>query len=77
MVGFAEFGPQNSAAVVPEGASADTWHHSEECIKAKQLRVECGAVRSKTYELVYFVPGGVDRLYVNSGGLGMEITLNK
>jgi hypothetical protein len=44
MVRFAEFGPQNSAAVVPEGIGGGTWRHSEECVKAKQLRVERVAV---------------------------------
>jgi hypothetical protein len=46
--GFAEFGPQNSAAAVMEGINGGTWHHSEGCIKAKQLRVECVIVGSKT-----------------------------
>jgi hypothetical protein len=48
MVGFAEFGPQNSTTVVPEGTGGNTWCHSEECVKAKQLRVKRVAVTSKT-----------------------------
>jgi hypothetical protein len=67
--------PQNSVVAVLEGISGDTWHHSEGWIKVKQLRVERVGVGSKIYELVYFAPGGVDRLYVNRGCLGMKITL--
>ena len=48
MAGFAEFGPQNSAAAVPVEIGGDTWHHSEGCAKAKQFRVERVAVESKT-----------------------------
>jgi hypothetical protein len=48
MAGFAEFGPQNSAVAVLEGIDGDTQHHSEWCVKAKQLRVEHVAVRLKT-----------------------------
>jgi hypothetical protein len=48
MVGFAEFGPQNSAVVVPEGTDCGMWCHSEGCVKAKQLRVERVVVGSKT-----------------------------
>jgi hypothetical protein len=66
---FPEFGPQNSVTVVPEEIGGSTWHHSEECIKAKQLRVERLTIRSKTLGLVYFAPSGVDRLYVNRGSL--------
>jgi hypothetical protein len=40
MAGFAEFGPQNSAIVVPEGTSGGMCYHNEGCVKAKQLRVE-------------------------------------
>jgi hypothetical protein len=29
MAGFAEFGPQNSVAVVPEGTGGGTWHHNK------------------------------------------------
>jgi hypothetical protein len=45
---FVEFGPQNSAAVVPKVTRGGTWHYSEGCVKAKQLRVERVAVGSKT-----------------------------
>jgi hypothetical protein len=48
MAGFAEFGPQNSAAAVPVGINGGTWHHSEGCVKAKQLRVERVVVGLKT-----------------------------
>jgi hypothetical protein len=48
MAGFVEFGPQNSAAAVPMEISGDTWHHSEGCVKAKQLCVERVAFGSKT-----------------------------
>jgi hypothetical protein len=48
MAGFAEFGPQNSMATVPEGTGGGTWHHNEGCIKAKQIRVERVAVGPKT-----------------------------
>jgi hypothetical protein len=46
------------------------WHHIEGCFKAKQLRAKRVTVRSKTYELVHFAPGVVDKLYVNRGSLG-------
>ena len=72
MAGFAEFGPQNSAVAVPEGTGGGTWRDRGGCVKAKQLRVKDVAVGSKTYELVHFAPGGVDRLYVNRGTLGNE-----
>jgi hypothetical protein len=48
MVGFAEFGPQNSAAMIPMGIDGGTWHHNEGCVEVKQLRVERVAVGSKT-----------------------------
>jgi hypothetical protein len=48
MAGFAEFGPQNSALAIPKGTGGDTWCHSEECVKAKQLCVEHVAAGSKT-----------------------------
>jgi hypothetical protein len=48
MSGFAKFGPQNSVAAVLEGSGGGTWHHSEGFVKAKQLRVEHVAVKSKT-----------------------------
>jgi hypothetical protein len=54
MAGFAEFGPQNSAVSVPTGIRGITWHHREECVKAKQLRMEHVAVISKSQELVHF-----------------------
>jgi hypothetical protein len=47
MVGFAEFGPQNSAAV-PEGTNGSTWRGHGGCAKAKQLHVKDVAVGSKT-----------------------------
>jgi hypothetical protein len=47
MVGFAEFGPQNSVAV-PEGTDGSTWRGRGGCVKVKQLRVKDVAVRSKT-----------------------------
>jgi hypothetical protein len=47
MAGFAEFGPQNSAMVVSERTSGDTWRDCEGCVKAKQLRVKDVAVGSK------------------------------
>jgi hypothetical protein len=48
MVGFAEFGPQNTATAVLEAIDGSTWRHSEGCIKAKQLRVERVPVKSKS-----------------------------
>jgi hypothetical protein len=48
MAGFAEFGPQNSVAVVPEGTGDGTWHDCRACVKAKQLHVKDVAVGSKT-----------------------------
>jgi hypothetical protein len=53
MVGFAEFGPQNSAAAIPVEIGGGTWHHSEGCVKAKQLCIKRVVVGSKTYELVH------------------------
>ena len=35
IAGFAEFGPQNSAVVVPEGTDGGTRHDRGGCIKAK------------------------------------------
>jgi hypothetical protein len=70
MSSFAEFGPQNSMAVVLEGTGGGTWCHSKGRVKEKQLRVERMTTGSKILELVYFTPGGVDRLYVNRGSLG-------
>jgi hypothetical protein len=69
MAGFAEFGPQNSVAVVPVEISGGTWHHNEGCVKAKQLRVERVSVGSKTLELVHFAPSGVDMIYVKRDSL--------
>jgi hypothetical protein len=77
MVGFTEFKPQNSTTTVLEGIGVGTWCHSGGCVKAKQLRVEYVAVRSKLQDLVHFSLDGVDRLYINRGTLGMEITLYK
>jgi hypothetical protein len=68
--GFAEFGPQNSAAAVPEGTGGGTWHDRGGCVKAKQLREKDVAVGSIIQELVHFAPSGVDRLYVNRVSLG-------
>jgi hypothetical protein len=48
MTGFDEFGPQNSVVAIPMGNGGGTWHYSEGCIKAKQLRVERVVVGSKT-----------------------------
>jgi hypothetical protein len=48
MVGFAEFGSQNSAVAVPERTSGDTRLDRGGCVKAKQLRVKDVAVGSKT-----------------------------
>jgi hypothetical protein len=48
MAGFAEFGPQKSAAAVPEGTGGGTWRDRGGCVKAKQLRVKDVAVGSKT-----------------------------
>jgi hypothetical protein len=48
MVGFTEFGPQNSAVAVPEGTGGGTRHDRGGCVKAKQLRVKDVAVGSKT-----------------------------
>jgi hypothetical protein len=45
MAGFAEFGPQNSVALVLEGTGCDTWHDRGGCVKAKQLRVKDVALR--------------------------------
>jgi hypothetical protein len=69
MAGFAEFGPQNSAAAVPKGTGGGMWHDRGGRVKAKQLRVKDVAVGSKSQELVHFALGGVDRLYVNRGSL--------
>jgi hypothetical protein len=69
---FAEFGPQNSAVVVPAGTGGGTRRDRGGCVKAKQLHVKDVAVGSKTYELVNFTPDGVDGLYVNRGSLARE-----
>jgi hypothetical protein len=53
-VGFDRVWPQNSAVAVPAGTRGDTWRHREGHVKAKQLRVERVAVRSKSQELVHF-----------------------
>jgi hypothetical protein len=57
VVGFAEFGPQNSAVAVQAGIGGGTWHHHGGCVEAKQLHVERVSVRSKSQELVHFAPG--------------------
>jgi hypothetical protein len=72
MVGFTEFGPQNSVTVVLERTGGGTWRDCGGCVKAKHLYVKDVAVGSKTKELVHFAFGGVDRLYVNMGSLGSE-----
>jgi hypothetical protein len=41
MVGFVEVGLQDSVVAVLEGTGGDMWRHNEQCIKAKQLCVEC------------------------------------
>jgi hypothetical protein len=48
MVGFAEFGPQNSAVAVLEGTGGGTRRDRGGCVKAKQLRVKDVVVGSKT-----------------------------
>jgi hypothetical protein len=48
MVGFVEFGPQNSAVAVLEGTSGGTRRDCGGCVKAKQIRVKDVAVESKT-----------------------------
>jgi hypothetical protein len=48
MAVFAEFGPQNSAVVVPEEIGDGTRHDRGGCIKVKQLRVKDVVVGSKT-----------------------------
>jgi hypothetical protein len=48
MVGFAKFGPQDSAEAVLEGTGGGTWHDRIGCVKAKQLRVKDVVVGSKT-----------------------------
>ena len=48
MTGFAEFGPHNSATVVPKGTSGSTCRHKEECVKVKHLHVERVAAGLKT-----------------------------
>jgi hypothetical protein len=72
MVGFAVFGPQNSAAAIPEGTGGSTWRDRGGCVMVKQLRVKVVVVGSKSQELVHFALGGVDRLYVNRGSLGSD-----
>jgi hypothetical protein len=48
MLGFVEFGPQNSAVAVPEGTGGGTRRDRGGCVKAKQLRVKDVAIGSKT-----------------------------
>jgi hypothetical protein len=48
MVGFAEFGPQNSVVAVAKGTVGGTRHDRGGCVKAKQLRVNDVAIGSKT-----------------------------
>jgi hypothetical protein len=48
MANFAEFGPQHSAAVVPEGTAGGTWCDHGGCVKVKQLCVKDMTVGSKT-----------------------------
>jgi hypothetical protein len=45
MVGFAEFGPQNSVVAVPKGSGSSTWRDRRGCVKAKQLLVKDVVVR--------------------------------
>jgi hypothetical protein len=65
MVGFVEFGPQNSATTVPKGTGGGTWRDRRGCVKVKQLRVKDVPIRSKSQELVHLASDGVDRLCVN------------
>jgi hypothetical protein len=46
-LGFAEFGPQNSAVAVPEGTCDGTRRDRGGCVKVKQLRVKDMAVGLK------------------------------
>jgi hypothetical protein len=48
MAGVAEFGPQNLVVAILEVTGGGTWHHSERCVQAKQLRVESVVIGSKT-----------------------------
>jgi hypothetical protein len=48
MAGFAEFGTQNSVAVLPEGTNGGTWRDHGGCVKVQQLRVKDVVVGSKT-----------------------------
>jgi hypothetical protein len=48
MADFTEFGPQNSMVAVQVGIGGGMWHHSEGCVRAKQLCVECIVAGSKT-----------------------------
>jgi hypothetical protein len=50
MMGFAEFGPQNSASTVPETERTvgGTWRDHRRCVKAKQLRMKDVIVGSKS-----------------------------
>jgi hypothetical protein len=46
------------------------WRDHRGCVKAKQLHGKSMVIRRKLHELVHFIPGGVDRLYVNKARLG-------
>jgi hypothetical protein len=45
---------QNSVVVVPAGIEGSMWRHHKGCIKAKQLRLERVAGRSKSQVLALF-----------------------
>jgi hypothetical protein len=47
MASLAEFGPENSVAVVLKGIGGGTWHEREGCVKAKQLCVKDVSIKSK------------------------------
>jgi hypothetical protein len=51
------------------GIEGDTWRHNRGSVEAKQLCMACVAVRSKSQELVHFVPTKVDILNVSRGSL--------
>jgi hypothetical protein len=71
MVGFAEFGPQNSAVTVPEGTSGSKWRDCGGCVD-EATPCEGRGRRIKNLGVGPFRPGRVDRLYVNKGSLESE-----
>jgi hypothetical protein len=48
MVGFDRVWASKLGGAVLVGIGGSPWRHNEGCIEAKQLRVECVAVRSKS-----------------------------